>query len=101
MKFSGKGSPTTLITYIDWKSKLGNDSAIIPLDDAGTNDCDKKDILLVPADIAFAIDPSEKNSDNDEEESFSTRRKISHSNENSYKVKRNRSFKRPIIIERF
>ncbi|KAL3994676.1 7 transmembrane receptor (Secretin family) protein [Acanthocheilonema viteae] len=84
----GKGSPTTMITYLDWKRKVGNDSISVPSDDSGSGDCKKTENLPISSDIATIINQSQKNSDiNGKKISFPIRRKISYSNSDEFKSK--------------
>lgn len=102
LKFSGKGSPTTMITYLDWKRKVSNDTASIQSNDSGNYDCEKKEVLPASVDIAVIIDQSWKNSDIDSKErSFPVRRKISCNNGDGCKPKQKRFSERSTIIERF
>uniref|UniRef100_A0A1I7VX05 G_PROTEIN_RECEP_F2_4 domain-containing protein n=1 Tax=Loa loa TaxID=7209 RepID=A0A1I7VX05_LOALO len=101
-RMDGKGSPTTMITYLDWKRKVSNDSASIPSDDSENYDCEKKETLPVPANITTIIDPSGENPDIDSKKKlFFIRRKISCSSRDRFRSKQKRSSERSMIIERF
>uniref|UniRef100_A0A915PTL3 Uncharacterized protein n=1 Tax=Setaria digitata TaxID=48799 RepID=A0A915PTL3_9BILA len=99
---SGTGSPTTVITYLDWKTKVSNDSGSIPSDDSGNFDCEMKETLPFPADIEITADQSQRDSDiNNKEKCFPTRRKICCSNEDRCKSKRKEFSAMSTAIERF
>uniref|UniRef100_A0A1I8EZV6 GPS domain-containing protein n=1 Tax=Wuchereria bancrofti TaxID=6293 RepID=A0A1I8EZV6_WUCBA len=101
-RMDGKGSPTTMITYLDWKRKVSNDSISTPSDGCGNYDCEKKEALPVSTDSALITDLSRENSDIDGEgKSFTIHPEISYSNEDRFKPIQKRSSKVSAIIERF
>uniref|UniRef100_A0A0R3RJM4 Latrophilin Cirl n=1 Tax=Elaeophora elaphi TaxID=1147741 RepID=A0A0R3RJM4_9BILA len=101
-RMDGKGSPTTMITYLDWKRKVSNDSVSIPSDDSGNYDCEKKETFPSLADTAMISDQSGKNFNIDSKgKSFPIRRKISYNNNNATRQQRRKSSENSITVERF
>ncbi|VDK67357.1 unnamed protein product [Litomosoides sigmodontis] len=91
----GKGSPTTMITYLDWKRKLNNGSASIPSYGSGNCDCERKRTFPIVANNAVIVNESSKNSDTTrEKKSFPIRRKISYSISDGLKPKQKRSLEK-------
>ncbi|CAG9536866.1 unnamed protein product [Cercopithifilaria johnstoni] len=92
LRIDGKGSPTTMITYLDWKRKVSNDSASIPSDDSGNCDYEKKETFPIRGDTVVIIDQSWKKSDIDsKEKSFPIRRKIICADSEGFKQKQKES----------
>ncbi|VIO94192.1 Uncharacterized protein BM_BM1739 [Brugia malayi] len=101
-QMDGKGSPTTMITYLDWKRKVSNDSISTPSNDCGNYDCEKKEAFPVSTDNALITDLSQENSEIDDEgKSFTVHPEINCSNGDRFKPIQKRSSEISTIIERF
>ncbi|KAM3719272.1 Latrophilin-like protein [Dirofilaria immitis] len=101
-RMDGTGSLTTMITYLEWKRKVSNDSKSFPSDDSINYEYEKKEVLPIPTDFTINLDVSRENSNINKQEKFSPMlRKINCSNNNGSKMKQKNSSEKSVIIERF
>lgn len=92
-----------MITYLEWKSKLSNESGSIPSDDSGNYDCEPKESRSASGEVQVNLNVSRKESSTGgDEQAQPVRRKIYSNIGSEQNPEPNRtSSDESTIIERF
>ncbi|VDM95826.1 unnamed protein product [Thelazia callipaeda] len=100
-KLNGTESPTTMITYLNWKTKVKSECGSTGLDDSRNFDCEPKDANTIPIDIEMISNKSLSQSDSQSREKPA---QISETSENDATNNVKEQIQSPttsIIVERF
>ncbi|VDK29191.1 unnamed protein product [Gongylonema pulchrum] len=93
-------SPATMITYLEWKSKLSNESGSIPSDDSGNYDCEPKETRSISDEVEISASRNESERSTDWH-SVTVRRKMHSNIGNESNPESSRISDQSVIVERF